>query len=519
MSTVESTRDGTGGWRRTACRYAERFGWPVVPLHPGAEHAEVEDPAIEQLGHRPLVDVPDGASAQPEVIRGWTGIPRHAPLGLLTGADSQIAALEIPEAENTTLTSTDLQRLREAVPDTRRIDGPRRTYHLFSRPSELDLPRCTPFSDSHGGLVLHGDQSVIRVPNSIHSRDAYRWDWTSPDEFASFPESLLSFFGVRVDAEALREWQETLTGASGSSPESSSHSSGEGSTLTFRSGAQLEATAEDASRGIGLPGLAPGTLSVLSGPPKTAGKSTFVLNLAAHLAAGHPFLGFDQQPTRVVMWSDLPASRFREHLQQIGIGPEARARLHVLHPRDAAPCSWQGLLARTFDHAVRENAGLLLLDSLDQFVQVKGEREPTKSAELAHMLTTEAPSECAVLAVKALRIALPVRMEDVVERLGLLGTAADLVLQMDRGPTRARPTLRRLQWTGRLSLATSHFLCEMVRGRYRRLQSEKRSGWRERQIDVEGGDLDPPELDPDRDTLISSRSRLETATSSSRRRQ
>jgi hypothetical protein len=280
----------------------------------------------------------------------------------------------------------------------------------------------------------------------------------------------------------------------------------------------LDVVSEELSCDVGLPWLARDAVSVLCGPPKTAGKSTFVVNLAAHLAAGRSFLGCDVQPTAVVMWSDLPAVRFRECLHRTGIGAEARSRLHVLHPRDASRHSWQGLLARTFDHARHEEAGVILLDSLDQFVQVKGDVDPIASAELAHMLTTEAPAACALLAVKALRTPVPIRMDEVVERLGLLGTAADLVLQMDRGPTRAHPTLRRLQCAGRLHPVPSHLLCELVRGRYRQLPLEDRIGQLERQVLVESGNSNSTMPDPEREEAIpqltrSSRSRPAAATS------
>jgi hypothetical protein len=492
MSDPRCEKETRGGCRALALEYARRQ-WSVVPLHPNPDRTPTgaAAPVVEQLGVVPLVEIPEGATASPNRIREWEGIPETAPLGLLTGTDSNIVALEVPSAAATSLTARDLRRFRDALPDTLRVVGPDRTYHLFALPEETPVPpRLTRFRAPDDGLVLHGEDSLIRLPvPAARQGHGYRWDLTAPDDPAPFPERLRPFFGLASDAEALLWWRQQLAQDSaqeetdaltecsrvqpGSAPSAPEHRPGDSASphggLAFRSGGQLMARSDPEST-IGVPWLATGALSVLCGASKTAGKSTFVLNLAAHLAAGRPFLDWSLDPQSVVLLSDLPPRTARTRLRRLDLGRGARERLHVLHPADAADLSWTALLDRTVEHADRVGAGLVVVDSLDQFVAVKDGPDPTASPMLAHRLTTEAPAACAVLAVKALGAPPPGSMRAVVDRLGLLGTAADLVLHLSAGPTQAHPTLRRLQFAGRLGPVPSYLLCEMVRGRYRRLR-------------------------------------------------
>jgi hypothetical protein len=132
---------------------------------------------------------------------------------------------------------------------------------------------------------------------------------------------------------------------------------------------------------------------------------------------------------------------------------------------------WRSLLGSVFDYAAEEEAALIIIDSLDQFVEAKGGLDPTTSDEVNFMLTAKLPKECATLAVKACPVGTAEPMSETIERLGLLGTNADLVARLDAPPTNSSyPTLRRLQFRGRLGDTPSHLLCEMIRDRYQMLE-------------------------------------------------
>lgn len=497
MGYSNSSREDTKGWTDTAIRYAERFGWQVVPLNPNPRISDEEatDRVIQQIGRSPLVDIPDEASNNPEDIQRWSGYPVAA-LAVLTGSRSNLSAIEIGPDADTERTDRELQRFRSSVPDTRCVRGPDREYILFSLSGvdreSLQLPRFT----RKKGIIFHGEDSLIRVPalRSNPGVRAFRWDIQSSDRCASLPDEVLSFFGIETStgvsggpifggvpgsrSEAKRTSSTRSTEAPSSlstdgttTPMDTAPSAAQNGALSFRSGEQLKGSSESTD-GPRFSWLRNGSLTVLSGPTKRAGKSTFVVNLAAHLASGRTFLGNDLHPTRVVILSDLPAAQFRAVLDQIGIGADARERLHVVHPRDVRDLSWQYVLSQTYTFAEENGAGVVIVDSLDQFVELKSGVDPTTNADVAHTLTSEAPSDCALLGVKAVSPNAPRRIEETIDRLGLLGKAADVVMQMTEGPPNARRTLRCLEFASRLDAVPSHFYCGEVHGLYQKVPGE-----------------------------------------------
>ncbi len=504
MATVDSSERDGDSWREVAVKYAEQFGWEIVPLHtrPDLAEEDADDPVIRLLGRSPFVDIPDGARSSPEKIREWTGYPSAA-LAVLTGTGSSLVAIEIGPAAERGLDETQIEAFRESLPETRCVLGPDRDYYLFSidgtEEDELKLPRLT----RSDGIIFHGEGSLIRVPGprSKNSVSAFRWGIGLAEEIAPFPTECLSFFGVKTGVDELISWRgQTSPGEKSSSTrtggekKTSSHDADPPGTvggrdfgfgapeaerqsvgsLSFRSGNELASPADAEDSGIGLRWLSHGALSLLCGQAKTAGKSTFVLNVAAHLAAGRSFLGRDLDPAPVVMLSDLPVSQFQSLLSRIGVDRRARERLHILHPKDAAKASWRSLLTKTYTFAKREQAGLVVFDSLDQFVEAKGGVDSTSNEELVHLLTSEAPGDCAVLATKALSSSPASSIEGAIDRLGLLGRVADVVATMDRAVTDACPTVRRLQFAGRLEAAPTHLLCELIHGRYQKVRRKSK---------------------------------------------
>lgn len=475
-------------WQDVAVDYAQSHGWTIVPIHPGAGTPSGQDqnPVFTQLGHQPLVEVPDGASSRPGDIRDWTGMPR-AIIGVLTGRESGLVALEVPDGNESALTADEERDLQALLPETRTVIGRDRTYYLFTYPGDAAGLSGLNRSD---GLVLHGDESVVPLPGPpSNRRRAYWWSLNDGDEMASLPSSVRSLFGVekplasvlsteergqnvRRTTESKPEWR-------GARPETDVQGAKGGASprISFRSGHELKSD-DRPSSDINVPWLSNGALSVLAGAPKTAGKSTFVTNLAVHLAAGRMFLERSLQPTSVVLLSDLPPSQFRRLITKIGVGRDALSRLHVMHPRDAGHHDWRALLRHVFDHAVRTGAGLIVLDSIDQFIEAKRGLGAVASEDVATMLTTEAPSECATLAVKSVSCGPGVPMSETIEQLRLVGSVSHLVARMDALPSGMHRTLRRLQFRGRLGEAPSYLLCEMIRGRYQRVHADRVRGSR-----------------------------------------
>lgn len=473
------------GWATTAARYIDAHGWAIVPLNPNPSHSSADEvgPVVRQLGRAPLIDSPDEALNTIEDVEEWDDFqPPNSAIAIQTGSSSGVVALEIGPGAERALGCEHSEKLIEALPSTKTVEGPDRKYLIFSYPSGCeDLPQMK----RSDGVILHGDGSLVRVP--VVSKEfprGYDWDIDAPAHVAPFPDSLFSFFGIKTGADDLLA---LISNTEGSSETSSFSSDGEtrscnsrskrtglrrGESVSFRTGMELVENEEQPEDEIGVPWLGNGSLSVLTGAPKTGGKSTFVVNLAAHVAAGRPFLEYPVRPASVVILTDLPAKRFQTLLRRLGIDREAFDRIHAAHPRDVTESGWHNLLSSTFEQASRVNADLVIIDSLDQYVSAKGGPNPCESDDVVHTLTTASPTNCATLAVKAQSPNLSEGLDHTIQQLGLLGRASDIIAQMDRGPSRKNRTFRRLQIAGRLEAIPTHLLCEMRSGRYHRIRPE-----------------------------------------------
>jgi hypothetical protein len=485
MSDSDSITDLAEGWAASGIQYLEEHGWEIVPLTGNSKSAaESCDHAVNQLGAVPIVDLPEGAlTSKQKILEVNETQPDNSPLGVQTGTGSGIAAIEVGPAATRAMGSDKVSQLKEALPETLWICGPDREYYLFEIPErETRLPQIS----RSDGVILHGENSLLRVPLMVRSVPrAYKWGLNSADEPAPFPEALLSFFGIKSSPDDL------LLGdmkSKDSSCPSSSDRGGRASAMSelsrsnrpdnascpFRSGEELTKKRGEAATER-VPWLAPEALSVLTGAPKTSGKSTFAVNLAAHVAAGRPFLGYPLAESPVVILSDLPSSRLQALLRRLELDRDVCSRIHAVTPRDVQDMGWSRLLTAAFDHASCIGAGLLVLDSLDQYIRAKGGIDSCENREVVHTLKMKAPPDCATLAVKALAPRPSEGLRFAIRELGLLGQVADVVMQMDAGPAHTNQALRRLQVTGRLEATPGPLLCEMAEGKYcrRRLESTR----------------------------------------------
>jgi len=485
MSDSDSTTDLAEGWAASGIQYLEEHGWEIVPLTGNSKSAaESHDHVVNQLGAVPIVDLPEGAlTSKQEILEVNETQPDNSPLGVQTGTGSGIIAVEIGPAATRALDSDKVYRLKEALPETLWLCGPDREYYLFEIPErESRFPQIT----RSDGVILHGEKSLIRVPLMVRSVPrAYQWGLNSVDEPALFPEALLSFFGIksRPDDLLLADMRSKDSSCPSSSDrggrapvasEPNSPNRPDNASCPFRSGEELKKKRGEAATEH-VPWLAPEALSVLTGAPKTSGKSTFAVNVAAHVAAGRPFLGYPLAESPVVILSDLPSSRLRALFRRLELDRDACSRIHAVTPRDVQDMGWSRLLTAAFNHASRIGAGLLVVDSLDQYIRAKGGIDSCESREVVHTLKMKAPPDCATLAVKALPSRASEGLRIAVRELGLLGQVADVVMQMDARPARASQTLRRLRVTGRLEPTPGPLLCEMAEGKYcrRRLESTR----------------------------------------------
>jgi len=465
-------------WMSYAVWYASDYGWSILPLHPRPGQAETgsEDPVERQLGHVAFGERSE-ASSDPEQIRAWEGCT-DALVGVVTGTSSDLIALEVPTGPQA---SPDAERLQHAVgplPETATVLNETRKYLLYTYPE--DGPPLPPLS-RFGDVVLHGDRSLIAVPGAP-SGSPYEWDIRAPDTIASAPSRLLALFGHAASDTVPGTPPSGQARAAGRdlrpptvSPHVSDRSpSGESQPepSLFRTGEALRPSPDEQTAFLGLPWLVEDGMTLLTGRSKTAGTSTWSTHLAAAVAGGTPFLGHRATVAPVVLLTDRPPTSLRALLQRMDLAArDALARLHVLHPKDVADRHWRFVIHHAYDHARNVGARLVVVDSLEQYVYVKGDAYPVEDEAVAHLLTGAAPQGIGVVAVTSLPDAPPAApMSDTVDRLGLLARTADLLVRMDAMETPGRPTLRCVRCLGRGGSAPATLWCELTCGRYQRVR-------------------------------------------------
>lgn len=478
MPRYTSTAESSESWTEQAIRYTEEHGWQIVPLQANSRSSPSysEDPVEKQLDSFVHVDYPEEATSDPEKIRTLGTQFPVALIGAVTGRASDLLAMEVqhPQVESSSVRD----RIEAIASDAPRILGTNREYVLFRYPDTAEpIPRLSETE----GVVLHGEGSVIRLPWRY-----YKWSFDAgPMQTAD--DTLLSLFQVgpleaapdpETGALALNgEGTEDRRGQSGDSLPISTNSGTpdvRSSDSLFRSGDDLSLSSDEKTRPA-LPWMTPGGLSLLTAPAK-AGKSTWTLNLVAHLVAGQPFLEGEAAPSEVVMLADTSPPSFRRLLQGIDVPrPDDLSRLHVVHSRDVCQFDWRSTLQRAYRRVEEVGADLLVIDCLDRYVRLKGGGVPTGEEEVVHALTAEAPPGCAVLAVKSCDCDAREPIAQTTRRLGLLGGAADTLLRLDDVSNASFPRLRRLLAISFMGGTPDVTYCALRQGRYERIRRDENS--------------------------------------------
>lgn len=488
-------------WVKEASEFIN-YGYSLVPIKPlSGIPKDVDDPVVKQLGTQPLVNRIVGAASTRSEVEELGEIFEEADVAALTGEESDLLAVEVNKAGGWE-EDPFYQRIDSITDGFPGIVGNTREYILLPHPNiEEPFPAIT----EKKGTVLHGERSLIHLP-----KGGYRWkdnffnsdgEHVKRDERRARARKIVKLFGLEdhlapeeepEDETALQETGTDLpSDGKEAAPEdatqldlpldrqsTNSPSAELVSDSLFRSGDELQLSYENTNGRLNVPWTVPGGLSILTGPPKTAGKSSWILNLALHLSAGEPFLGFENTPSDVVLLADTSPANLRELLAQVSFADRdgALSRLHVLHPSDVVQLDWKSTLRRVYKHVRAIEADLLVIDCLDRYVRLKGGHRPTTSEEVVHTLTAESPPDCPVLGVKSTDCTPEESLSATIDRLGLLGVSADAILRLDDISTETYPCLRRLATVSRRGAISQTHFCSLRSGRYVRVRRSDLSG-------------------------------------------
>jgi predicted ATP-dependent serine protease len=196
--------------------------------------------------------------------------------------------------------------------------------------------------------------------------------------------------------------------------------------------------------------LAPGIVTLLAGRPKV-GKSTFVFGLLEALTTGQPFLALATRETGVLLLSEERQGTLAEKARRFSLD----GAVHLLMRHDVqGPRSWPDVIAEAVAYCHSNGLGLLVVDVLDKWAQLRGDAENNAGAvlEVLEPLMRAAAAGLAVLVVGHQRKSSG-EFGEAVRGSNALTGAVDVVVELER------PTADVLAGEGaRLLRAVSRFM-------------------------------------------------------------
>jgi len=235
--------------------------------------------------------------------------------------------------------------------------------------------------------------------------------------------------------------------------------------MHFRSARELTAEVPAEVPWIVRPWIAAGSITEIDGRPKAAGKSTFLVYLIAAVLDGEPFLGEPTSPSPVVLLSEQTPTSLRVTLARAGLAD--REDLRILIWRDADGASWPDIVAAAVAECRRIGARLLVIDTLPQFANLRGDAENDSGAALEAVR----PLQAAAAGGLAIAIARHDRkaggdVGDSARGSSAFTGAVDVVLALRRGDGQSRPTIRNLSALSRFDETPPEVVIELTPAGY-----------------------------------------------------
>lgn len=175
-----------------ALRYAE-LGWPVFPLH-SVQEGQCTCPAANcsSPGKHPRTEHGfKDATTDPDTIKGWWTKWPGANIGVRTGPESGLWALDIDDGKNGYETLRWLEKENEPLPNTLvQKTGGGGEHRFFRYPKDRRIPTKQGVAE---GIDVRGAEGYVVVASSLHASGT-RYEWTSDpgnQELAEAPDWLL----------------------------------------------------------------------------------------------------------------------------------------------------------------------------------------------------------------------------------------------------------------------------------------------------------------------------------------
>jgi len=296
----------------------------------------------------------------------------------------------------------------------------------------------------------------LRLPPSLYNRRSTALSWIEPPgltDVAPVPH----WFWLEHELETLAAETSVGTAAQVHRPPASA------TTLPFQRLSALQEKGSASVRWVAEPWAAEGALTVLVGPAKRSGKSTFVRDFARAVVSGDDILGHPtEQHPALILSEDPPGVVERTYLEMGFTGHPAARNLHVLPFRSCRGMSFPELVAECKKHAEQVGARLLIIDSLLRFAQL----DHLHDIRQQHISVLDSLKDAgiAVVVTASYDTRLHAPPGDTIDGIGLLATVSDTVMEL-YPPTREEESRRILRTWSRIQPSMRHILT-LRNGRY-----------------------------------------------------
>ena len=148
--------------------------------------------------------------------------------------------------------------------------------------------------------------------------------------------------------------------------------------MCFRTAQEIATRTPAVVPWISRPWVAEGSITEVVGKPKTAGKTTWIFHMIRSVLNGAEFMEEPTTKTQVVYLSEERNATLREALQRAEL--LNRKDLFVLQWRDTLGVLWEQVVQAAVQECARQNAKLLVVDTVSQFAHLPGDTENQSGA-------------------------------------------------------------------------------------------------------------------------------------------
>ena len=231
--------------------------------------------------------------------------------------------------------------------------------------------------------------------------------------------------------------------------------------IQFRTAADIARQTPEEVDWIAFPWIAKGSITEVAGKIKAAGKSTWITHMARAILDGADFMGQPTTKSAVIYLTEQPPASFRVALERADL--LSREDFVALFWHEAVGTPWPEVVNEARKECQRRGAKLLIVDTIGQFANLRGDGENDAAAALQVMkpLQEVAASGLGVIVVRHERKS-GGDVGDFGRGSTAFGGAVDVVLSIRRPKGNTRQTLREIQSLSRFSETPNELVIELT---------------------------------------------------------